>query len=267
MFYTIPASALRIMSDFQIKITREKGDVVAAQRLRFEVFPPEMRKGMRSSCQQGLDADDYDPLCEHLIVRESKDGRVIGTYRLLLGSEARKHAGFFSEREFNLENIKKLRDELLEMGRSCVHRDYRDGMVIDAMWQTIADYVRSHQIRYLFGCARLHTTDHREVSEFFALLRKRHYAPEELRVHPLPEKSFAGLDEKIEIQDPRTLFRALPSLIKGYLRVGAVVCGPPALDLDIGTAYFFLLLDVNKMSRGYRRRYGFSGPRECRAVA
>ncbi len=266
-FYTIPARVLGIMSVFQIKITRDKGEVVAAQRLRFEVFHLEMKKGMGSSLQQGLDVDDYDPLCEHLIVRSSKDRRVVGTYRLLLGSEARKHAGFYSEREFDLENIKMLRGELLELGRSCVHRDYRDRAVIDFMWQAIADYVRRHHVRYLFGCASLHTTHHREVNKFYALVREGYYAPEEIRVSPLPDKSFPSLNGTIEIQDPQALFLQLPGLIKGYLRVGALLCGPPALDLEFGTADFFLLLDIKEMTSNYRRRFGFSGPKVRDAVA
>jgi len=266
-FYTIPIRLFRLMTDFEIKITREKGEVLAAQRLRFEVFHLEMKKGPGSSYCRGLDADDYDPICEHLIVHDLKDRQVVGTYRLLLGSEARKHAGFYSERDFDLEKIKRLRGGLLELGRSCVRKEYRKGAVINGMWQAIANYMRNHQVRYLFGCARLHTTHPHEVSEFFALLKKRYYASEETRVYPLPQNTFPDLDENIEIKDPRTLFLALPALIKGYLRVGALVCGPPALDHDFGTVYFFLLLDRNKMSSNYWLRFGFSGSKVGHAVA
>ena len=94
--------------DFEIKITRDKHEIQVAQRLRFEVFNMEMQKGLESSYQRGLDVDDFDPFCEHLIVRDLKNGHVVGTYRLLLGSEARRNFGFYSEREFKLDNIKKL---------------------------------------------------------------------------------------------------------------------------------------------------------------
>ena len=255
------------MRDFEIKITRDQKEIEAAQRLRFEVFNLELQEGLKISYQQGLDVDDYDPLCDHLIVRASKDGPVVGTYRLLLGSEARKHFGFYSEREFNLERIKKLKGELLEMGRSCVHKDYRDRAVLDAMWQAIAEYVRNHQVRYLFGCASLHSTDPREVSELFCLLKEKHYGPETVRVHPVSEKSFPGLDERVKIGNRRKLFFQLPSLIKGYLRVGALLCGPPALDREFGTTDLFLLLDVQKLTSEYRRRFGFSSPKVPREVA
>ena len=248
------------MTDFEIKITRDRNDIQESQRLRFEVFNLEMQKGLKSSYQRGLDVDDFDPVCDHLIVRDLNNGLVVGTYRLLLGSDARRHFGFYSEREFNLDQIKKLDSKLLEMGRTCTHKDYRDKALLLHMWDAIANYVKAHQVRYLFGCASLYTSEPREVNESFSLLKERHYAPEELRVQPLPDKAFPGLDEKIEIRDEQTVFSRLPSLINGYLRAGALLCGPPALDLEFGTTDLFLLLDVEKMSSEYLRRFGFMGP-------
>ncbi|MGH7772658.1 MAG: GNAT family N-acetyltransferase [Candidatus Binatia bacterium] len=255
------------MTNLEIKITRDKREIEGAQRLRFEVFNLEMKKGLKTSYERGLDVDDFDALCDHLIVRDLHKGQVVGTYRLLLGSETRKHFGFYSEREFNLEKIKKLEGELLEMGRTCAHKDYRDKGLLLHMWDAIAEYVKTHQVRYLFGCASLYTTDPREVSESFSLLKKRHYASEGLRVQPLPDKTFPGLDEEVEIQEERSVFSRLPSLIKGYLKVGAVLCGPPALDLEFGTTDFFLLLDVNKMSSEYLRRYGYLVSKVDRAAS
>ena len=249
------------MTDFEIKITRDQDEIREAQKLRFEVFNLEMKKGLESSYERGLDFDDFDPICDHLIVRERNQGRVVGTYRLLLGSQASRHFGFYSEREFNLENIKKLSGELLELGRSCAHKDYRDKPLIHLMWQTIADYVKSHQVRYLFGCASLLTTDPQEVGEFFSLIKKKYYATDEFRVHPLPEKSLAGVDKNVRIADRESLFFRLPSLVKGYLRIGAQLCGAPALDLEFGTTDLFLLLDINQASGEYLRRFGLSVPK------
>jgi L-ornithine Nalpha-acyltransferase len=254
------------MTDFEIKITRDKNEIEAAQKLRFEVFNLEMGKGLASSYERGLDVDDYDPICEHLIVRDLESNRVAGTYRLLLGSEAKNHFGFYSEREFNLEKIKKLREQSLELGRSCAHKDYRDKALIPLMWEAIAHYVKSHRVRYLFGCASLYTIDPREVSESFTLLKAKYYAPAALRVLPVPDKSFPQLNEEAEIEDEQTLFSRLPSLIKGYLRVGALICGPPAIDREFGTSDFFLLLDMNNLSTEYLRRFGLMGSRVQSAV-
>ncbi len=256
-----------MMSEFEIKITKDRGELREAQKLRFEVFNLEMKKGLESSYKRGLDADDYDPLCDHLIVRDLNNRKVVGTYRLLLGSEARKHFGFYSEGEFDLANIKKLNGELLELGRSCAHKHYRDRALISSMWDAIVDYAKTHKVRYLFGCASLLTTQPREVSEFFSYLKKSYYAPERFRVHPIPEKSFPNLVENVKIRDGQSVFLRLPSLIKGYLRIGTLLCGPPALDLDFGTTDLFLLLDLNQMSNEYRRRFSFLKSKVKNAVA
>jgi putative hemolysin len=254
------------MSDFEIKITRDPDEIHEAQKLRFEVFNLEMKKGLKESYQRGLDVDRFDSICDHLIVRERNQRRVVGTYRLLLGSEARKHSGFYSEQEFNLENIKKLDGELLELGRSCAHKDYRDRALIHLMWQTIAEYVKNHQVHYLFGCASFPTTNPGEVGQSIALIKEKYYAPEKFRVEPVPGMRLTDLREDVEIADREELFFRLPSLIKGYLRVGALLCGPPALDLEFGTTDLFLLLDVNRASDEYLRRFGLSASDVSRAA-
>ncbi|MBI2361748.1 MAG: GNAT family N-acetyltransferase [Deltaproteobacteria bacterium] len=254
------------MSEFEVKITRERSEVQEAQRLRFEVFNLEMKKGLESSYGPGLDADEFDPLCDHLIVRDRSTRRVVGTYRLLLGAEAMRRFGFYAEREFDLQNIKRLDGELLELGRSCAHREYRDKTLIPFMWQAIASYVKSHRVQYLFGCASLYTTDPQEVSEFSAFLRARYYAPAELRVQPRPEYAFADRAGEVMINKDSDLFMRLPSLMKGYLRLGALACGPPALDRAFGTTDFFLLLDISRMEREYLQRYGLAEYRVSRAA-
>lgn len=249
------------MAEFEIKITRDRSEIREAQRLRFEVFNLEMKKGLQASYRQGLDVDDYDPLCDHLIVRDPNNKKVVGTYRLLRGSEAVKHFGFYSEREFVLDNIKRLSGESLELGRSCAHKDYRAKALISFMWDAIADYVKRHNVRYIFGCASLLTTEPAEVSRFYAYLKGNYYAPEDLRVSPVPEKIFPGLDEGVAVANGESVFMRLPSLIKGYLRVGARLCGPPALDAEFGTTDLFLFLDVGEMTAEYKSRFGLTGPR------
>jgi putative hemolysin len=246
------------MSNFEIKITRDPEEIHQAQKLRFEVFNLEMKKGLEESYERGLDIDKFDAICDHLIVRERDQRRVVGTYRLLLGSEARKHFGFYSEQEFNLEHIKQLDGELLELGRSCAHKDYRDRALIHLMWQTIAEYVQNHQVHYLFGCASFPTTNPAEVSQPIALIKEKYYAAEKFRVEPAPGMELKGIRDDVEITDREGLFFRLPSLIKGYLRVGALLCGPPALDMEFGTTDLFLLLDVNRASDEYLRRFGLS---------
>jgi putative hemolysin len=245
------------MAEFAIKIATDPSEIVEAQRLRFQVFNLELNKGLQRSYENGLDVDEFDPFCHHLIVRDIQSNDIVGTYRMMLGAQARRHLGFYSEKEFDLSRIKNLDGELLELGRSCARKDYRDRSLLPLMWEAIAEYVRAHQVRYLFGCGSLYTTDVAEVSAIFALLRRKYYAPEKCRVEPVAGCRFSGLsDMPIGSDGEAALFQKLPSLIKGYLRIGALVCGPPALDGEFGTADFLLLLDFGGLKPEYLKRLG-----------
>jgi L-ornithine Nalpha-acyltransferase len=247
------------MARLEVKITTEAHEIEAAQRLRFEVFNLEMKKGLETSYDRGLDIDRFDACCEHLIVRELGSQEIVGTYRLMLGSRARQNFGFYSEQEFDLRRIKTLDGELLELGRTCARKDFRDRALIPLMWETIVSYAQQHNVRYIFGCGSLYTTSAPEVSRIFALLQKKYYAPEAFRVQPLPATAFAGLNAVSEAEGDATLFQRLPSLIKGYLRAGAWICGPPALDSEFGTTDFFVLLDFCKLGGDYLTRIGLAG--------
>ena len=246
------------MADFEVKIATEQHEIEQAQRLRFQVFNLELNKGLRTSYAHGLDIDEFDPFCDHLLVRDLKSGDVVGTYRLMRGSQARQHIGFYSEKEFDLSQIKLLDGELMELGRSCARKDFRDRALIPLMWDAIAEQVKKHQVRYLFGCASLYTTAVGEVSAMYSMLKSKYYAPDAYRVFPVDPCTFNGLTDDVSISDEQALFQKLPSLIKGYLRIGALVCGPPALDAEFGTADFFLLLDFGTLKDAYLKRLGLT---------
>lgn len=246
------------MADFEVKIATEPGEIEQAQRLRFEVFNLELNKGLKSSYERGLDVDEFDPFCDHLIVRERSSGDVVGTYRLLRGVQARKNIGFYSEKEFDLTRIKQLDGELMELGRSCARKEYRDRALIPLMWEAITEQVRKHNVRYLFGCGSLYTTETAEVSAVYGLFKNKYFAPDECRVRPVDRCRFSGLVENMPLDDEPGLFQKLPSLIKGYLRIGSLVCGPPALDDEFGTADFFLLLDFAMLKDEYLKRLGLT---------
>ncbi len=252
------------MNAFEVKITHDSEEIRAAQRLRFDVFNRELHKGLQASHELGLDIDPFDGVCDHLLARDTSTGKVIGTYRLLLGSNAGRNFGFYSENEFDLKNIKKLDGELLELGRSCVHKKYRDRGVLDVMWQAIAEYVRKHGVRYLFGCASLYSTDPGGVSELFSVIKRQYYAPETFRVLPVPGKLFRNLIETLKPKNGSRLPLRLPGLINGYFKLGALVCGPPALDDDFGTSDLFLLLDIRKLNDKNRERFRFSATQGAR---
>ncbi len=265
------------MFDFGVKIAQNEDELKQALRLRYEVFIQEMGRPLRQKKIGQLDVDEYDKICKHLIVIDRTNNKVVGTYRLLLGDKlaaVRKISpgraalsgavspglGFYSEKFFNIENIKKLagNEQLLELGRSCIHRDYRERLVINLLWSGISKYVKDHNVRFVFGSVTLGTrgvSSPLEVSRVFKLIKKKFYASEDYRVYPKEAFMFKGLNENIKIKDYQDIWRSLPPLVKGYLRAGVVVCGPPAVNPDFDSILLFILLDIKNMSPSYKRHF------------
>lgn len=243
------------MFDFEIKIAQTDEEIKAAQRLRYEVFYTEA--GAESSSMQqgdGLDSDKFDSVSKHLIVVDKSRNMIVGTYRLLF-SAAVNQIGFYSEHIFDIQNIKRIDGALLELGRSCIHKDYRKTAVINLLWNGIAWQIKEHEVKYLFGCPRLDTLNPHEVNEAFALLRQKYYSQEEFRVYPLAKNTFSGLDESVVCVNQRKVFRSLSPLMKGYLHLGAIVCGQPAMDHEFDTVVFFMLLPTEKIASPYKRHF------------
>jgi putative hemolysin len=204
--------------------------------------------------RRGRDADSFDKFCRHLVVVEKKSGRVVGTYRLLGGSIARKQSGFYSEGEFDLGKIKKnCRGNLLEMGRACVDSAYRARPVINLLWGRLLDYYRQNKVRYVFGCASIPEPSRQKIGAVYRFFKKRHFAPEKFRVRPLKEKRYP-YDKNGKLKEGEVL-KLIPSLVKGYLRMGAYVCSEPVWDKEFNTADFFMLLDTKKINASYRKKF------------
>jgi len=217
-------------------VTKDPATVEAAQRLRQRVFSAEF--GTEE------DADEFDEICEHLAVLH--DGEVVGTYRLLLPGRSEK---LYSQSEFALDALAPLRPELVEIGRSCVHPEHRTGAVINLMWSTMARYVRDAGYSHLGGCASVSLADGGAAAgTTWSLAREKHLAPPELRVTPhhpwIPRQRTA-----------RRTYAEVPPLLRGYLRVGAWICGPPAYDPEFDVADFFTLLPLDRIGERYRRYF------------
>ncbi len=248
------------MFDFEVKIAQSKNEIRQALRLRYEIFAYEMKNSRGHLDVERVDVDEYDKFCDHLIVIDKTNNKIVGTYRLLLGHRVDKKVGFYSERFFDIENIKRLADdaEVLELGRSCIHRDYRDKLVINLLWSGISKYIKDHNVRFVFGSVRLgnrNSNSTLEISRLFKLIKKKFYALKEYRVHPRAANIFRGLDEDIRIKNYQKIWRTLPPLVKGYLRAGVVVCGYPAVNHDLNSIVVFILLDVKDISPSYKRHF------------
>ena len=226
---------------------RSAADVRAAQKLRWRVFAEEMGARL-SSPEPGLDQDRFDSLCDHLLVRDTRSGEVVGTYRIINAEQAHQAGGFYSDAEFDLSRLSHLRTQIMEVGRACVHPEYRSGAVIAALWSGLADYIRAHGVRYLMGCASISMADGGHgAASIYRQLRDLHAAPAEWRVFPHCPLPLERLDASANVE--------VPALIKAYLRVGAYVCGEPAWDPDFNTADCLLLLPTQHMDHRYSRHF------------
>ncbi|WP_374362867.1 GNAT family N-acetyltransferase [Pseudoduganella danionis] len=221
------------------------------QRLRYKVFIETL--GLTSLMREdGLDCDEFDEHCDHLIVRDSASLKVVGTYRLLSAARARKLGRVYSEGEFDLGRLNNLRGRMVEAGRACIHPDYRGGSVIMLLWSGLAEYMRRENCDYLIGCASISLADggHNAVG-VYQQLAAAHMAPAEYRVTPHLPFPFSKLEAA---QKPQ-----VPALLKGYMRSGAWICGEPAWDPDFESADLFLLLPLANLDNRYARHYGVNG--------
>lgn len=241
------------MPDLKLKIVSSPEELRKAQRLRFEIFNLEMKSGLSSSFREGLDKDEFDEVCDHLVIEDRDNGRLIGTYRMLLGSRAKERIGFYSQKEFDLREILALQGESLEVGRSCVHKDYRNKAVLNLLWKGIAQYAKSHKVEYIFGCASIFTTDPKQVNIYSRMFKDLHYTSD-LHVVPADCRHRIVMEEDVNLVHPERIFEELPVLFKGYLKLGLKVCGLPALDEEFGTTDFFIFLDIKRMNAAYKKR-------------
>ncbi|HEX6829241.1 MAG TPA: GNAT family N-acyltransferase [Burkholderiales bacterium] len=231
-----------------VHFARSMGEVVEAQRLRYRVFGEEMGARL-SSPEQGVDRDIFDPFCEHLLARDSASGEVVGTYRILNGAQAKKIGGFYSDDEFDLARLGHLRERLVEVGRSCVHPEYRKGATIAMLWGGLAEYMQRHRHEYMMGCASVSMRDGgRLAASLYRRLAPGHLSPAEYRVFPRHRLPLEALDADLELPP-------LPPLLKGYLRLGAWICGEPAWDPDFNTADLLILLPMSRMNPRYARHF------------
>lgn len=250
-----------------VRLARGEADVVAAQRLRYDIFFRDMGAlardmgALTAAADRDRDVDPYDMLCDHLLVEDhARPGRqVVGTYRLLRQSVAEAHDGFYSAHEFDLGPViahgRREGVELLELGRSCVDPAYRDAGTIQLLWRGIADYLHAHRIGYMFGCASFPGVDPAEHAEGLSILAHDHMAPPELRARAIGPDSIPLGALPIGGYDPRLALRRLPPLIKAYLRVGAEVGEGAYIDRAFNTIDVFVLMPVARIASRYAQRF------------
>jgi len=247
---TPPAASLAAPG-FSVRWARHQDEVREAQRLRHEVFAGEMGARL-STTLAGHDIDLFDDFCEHLLVRDDITQKVIGTYRVLTPAQARRVGGTYSDTEFDLTRLRDLRDRMVELGRSCVHAEHRQGGVILALWSALAGFMNLNRLDIMIGCASIPMSHQgarggEAAASIWRQLSQTHLAPVRYQVQPRLALPVERLDSSLVVEPP--------ALIKGYLRLGAKILGAPAWDPDFNSADLPMLMRIDDLPARYRRHF------------
>jgi putative hemolysin len=233
---------------YAARLARDAAEVRAAQALRFEVFNLELNEGLAESYASGLDEDPFDAVCDHLVVEHLLSRQIVGTYRMQTGGNAKSKLGYYSAQEFDFQPYEPFREQIVELGRACVHAQHRNLVVLGMLWKGIAGYAQRHGARHLLGCSSLTSQDPAVGASAYTELCRKNLAPLPWRTTPLPEYE-CPLRQLAE--EPVKI----PKLLRAYLSVGAKICGPPALDRSFKTIDFLTLLDLETLPAIVRRRF------------
>ncbi|MEI7514616.1 MAG: GNAT family N-acyltransferase [Betaproteobacteria bacterium] len=245
------AAPFGVARSISVSWARHQDEVRSAQRLRYAVFAGEMGARLTTSVP-GHDIDLFDNYCEHLLVRDDQTGEVIGTYRVLTPVQAQRVGSTYSDTEFDLTRLRGIRERMVELGRSCVHPDHRHGGVIMALWTALAEFMVRNQLDTMIGCASVPMLHNGIVSgdaaaSIWRQVSASHLAPIEHHVRPRLPLPLERLQSDLDVEPP--------ALIKGYLRLGAKVLGPPAWDPDFNSADLPMLMRIADLPPRYRKHF------------
>ena len=236
------------MGRYQVRLAQTVAERDAACRLRFKVFNIELGEGLQSSYTTGLDTDQFDLFCDHLIVEDRGARTIVGTYRMQSGATAQRNLGYYSAQEFDFAPYEAIRLSALELGRASIDREHRSSEVLTLLWRGIAQYSRVYSLRYLIGCSSLTSKDPQAGWEMYRQLGEFMVAP---HFRTVPTQPF----ELPPVAAPPEMMPKVPKLLRTYIGVGARICGPPAWDREFGTIDFLTLLDMRELTPAARVRF------------
>jgi len=259
---------------YRVRLAETDEDREAACRLRFKVFNIELGEGLQSSYQTGMDTDQFDACCEHLLVEDKFEDNpakcIVGTYRMQSGTTAGRNLGYYSEQEFSFAPYEPLRTDILELGRASIDREHRTPEVLMLLWRGIAQYATEMGLRYLVGCSSLTSKDPSEGWQMYSQLERYRVSPEfateptavyacpieqeGINAQPLPCLTESNQPEP-ELASPIPVQVKVPKLLRTYLAIGAQICAAPAWDREFGTIDFLTLLDLKAMAPSAYNRF------------
>ncbi len=227
-------------------ITDDPEDIAKSQALRYQVFGLEAER--KVNVIDGLESDDYDPYCKHLVVKNTTDNSIVGYYRLIVAETVKHTKTWYSEHEFDLTNIKPILNSAIECGRACIHKDYRTGSAMMLLWAKLYQFMAENNYKYFMGCASSSMDDGGyEASNLYNHLIKKYKSPDEFWV-----KTLSPIDLTLKNDVPVIV----PPLLKGYIKLGGYICGEPSWDKDWNTADLFIIVALDKINPKYLRHFG-----------
>ncbi len=243
-----------------LRLAETEEEVAAAQALRYRVFYEEMSaKASAEMAAAKRDFDAFDAYCDHMVVFDSACGAgpeaIIGTYRVMRREAAKRCGRFYTAGEYDIANLLAYPGEALELGRSCIEADHRNGGTMQLLWRGIAEYVLAHDVGLMFGCASLPGVEPAALAVPLSYLYHHHLAPPALRAWALPERRVAMNVIPLADISPRAALHMLPPLIKGYLRVGGFVGEGAVVDHDFGTTDVCVVVKTEWVTDRYIRHY------------
>jgi putative hemolysin len=233
--------------EFVARLALTEEERMAAFRLRFLVFNLEMNEGLDSAYADGYDRDHFDDVCDHLIVEDRRTGAIVGTYRMQMGDVAGQYFGYYSEQEFCFAPYEAMRRQIVELGRACIHRDYRSSDVLHLLWRGIARYALVNGARYMMGCCSVTTQDVETGHAVYETLRNCMVGPE---LQTVATPAFALPPATMTMPDVQA-----PKLLRAYLTIGAKICSGPAIDRSFKTIDFLTLLDLQTLHPRVAKRF------------
>ena len=243
-------------SRYKFEIATQAFVITECQRLRYQVFALEMGASLESAAEQ-IDSDPYDPFCRHLTVSDTVTGDIVACTRILSDEDVPQAGGFYTQSEFKLGHLRSLPGKKLEVGRTCVHPEHRNGGAITCLWLGLAEFMLSQNYDYLFGCASVGMSDGgRQAHTIYQNALERGLVNLDLGVHPrvpLPEPDQPAMDATIELSNSAR--EILPPLLKAYLNLGAEICGTPCWDRKFNVADMLVLLNRANIAPRYVRRF------------
>ncbi|WP_202526250.1 GNAT family N-acetyltransferase [Sneathiella litorea] len=248
-------------NNLELRLAQSAADLDAAQALRYRIFYEEMGAKPSALClAQSRDVDQFDAICDHLLVIDLEKGTkaapyVVGTYRFLRSSVAQKNGGFYSEAEFDLCNLNVFPGEIMELGRSCIDAGYRRRGAMQLLWRGIAAYIHTHEVQIMFGCGSIHGTNLKEHARVLSYLHHFHKAPGHLRPRALEEHYIPMKMMKRKEVDVELVQRELPPLLKGYLRLGGYIGDGAVIDHDFNTIDVCVIVETENVTSKYIRHF------------